>query len=385
MRRFASIIVAAGVLVATISAARNDKPNQPADLTVHEWGTFTSVAGEDGRAVEWRALAGATDLPCFVDRPGSQGWINKLSFTAMVRMETPVLYFYAPREMNASAKVRFPLGVMTEWYPKTTSKQGGQLEVTGLEWNDVRVRPESNPAFPTEPGESHYYTARNTDAAPLRVNNQDEKFLFYRGVGKFQPPISVRLSDRKVLIENLAKEPIPFAVVFENRAGKPAFHYVKNVTGSVTVDRDELNAYPNDLWVRDILAKILVVSGLYGKEAQAMVNTWRDSWFEEGMRVFYIVPTGEVDGILPLEIQPKPAQIARVFVGRMEVITPEMQNAVVAAVQNNDQEQLSKQGRFLGAVIDRLMKTASGEEHARFQTVLNRATDKAFSADLRCK
>src|ERR1051325_6287445 len=116
MRRFASIIIAAGVLLSSIAAKPNDQPNS-SDLTVHEWGTFTSVAGEDGRAVEWRALAGATDLPCFVGRAGSQGWINKLSFTAKVRMETPVLYFYAPREMTASAKVRFPQGVMTEWYP----------------------------------------------------------------------------------------------------------------------------------------------------------------------------------------------------------------------------------------------------------------------------
>src|SRR5215813_10648958 len=138
MRRFASIITAAGVLFATMALARNDKPNQSGDLTVHEWGTFTSVAGEDGRAVEWRALAGATDLPCFVNRPGFQGWINKLSFTAMVRMETPVLYFYAPREMTASAKVRFPQGVMTEWYPQATRKEGGNLEFTGLDWNDIR-------------------------------------------------------------------------------------------------------------------------------------------------------------------------------------------------------------------------------------------------------
>ena len=37
-------------------------------LTVHEWGTFTSIAGEDGRAIEWLALDGPTDLPCFVER-----------------------------------------------------------------------------------------------------------------------------------------------------------------------------------------------------------------------------------------------------------------------------------------------------------------------------
>jgi len=36
-------------------------------LTAHEWGTFTSIAGADGQAVEWSALTGSTDLPSFVE------------------------------------------------------------------------------------------------------------------------------------------------------------------------------------------------------------------------------------------------------------------------------------------------------------------------------
>jgi len=37
------------------------------DVTVHEWGTFTASAGNDGRAVLWQTSRGATDLPGFVD------------------------------------------------------------------------------------------------------------------------------------------------------------------------------------------------------------------------------------------------------------------------------------------------------------------------------
>ncbi len=33
-------------------------------------------------------------------------------------METPVIYFYSPREVVASVQVRFPYGVITEWYPE---------------------------------------------------------------------------------------------------------------------------------------------------------------------------------------------------------------------------------------------------------------------------
>ena len=39
----------------------------PGDLTVHEWGTFTTVAGQDGLAIDWLPLGGPTDLPCFVE------------------------------------------------------------------------------------------------------------------------------------------------------------------------------------------------------------------------------------------------------------------------------------------------------------------------------
>src|SRR5262249_27296266 len=41
-------------------------------LTVHEWGTFTSIAGRDGNAVLWRPLAGTADLPSFVYQIGGR-------------------------------------------------------------------------------------------------------------------------------------------------------------------------------------------------------------------------------------------------------------------------------------------------------------------------
>src|SRR5438477_10594958 len=89
---------------------------QPSDLTVHEWGTFTSVAGEDGSAVDWDALGGKDDLPGFVNDFGHR--CSKWRLTGTVRMETPVMYFYSPRELDAHVKVAFPQGLITEWYPR---------------------------------------------------------------------------------------------------------------------------------------------------------------------------------------------------------------------------------------------------------------------------
>jgi len=44
------------------------------------------------------------------------------------------------------------------------------------------------------------------------------------------------------------------------------------------------------------------------------VETWKDSWFEEGSRLIYIVPRGFIDNVLPSPINPAPGQIVRVFV-----------------------------------------------------------------------
>src|SRR5882757_4245004 len=89
-----------------------------ANLTVHEWGTFTSVAGENGAPVPWAALAAPSDLPCFVYRLRAQ--CVKCNTTSIMRMETPVLYFYSPRPTAVSVHVDLPRGIITEWYPKAT-------------------------------------------------------------------------------------------------------------------------------------------------------------------------------------------------------------------------------------------------------------------------
>lgn len=49
-----------------------DEQQTAPDLTVHEWGTFTAIAGKDGRAIEWLPLGlprfpASTDLPKFVE------------------------------------------------------------------------------------------------------------------------------------------------------------------------------------------------------------------------------------------------------------------------------------------------------------------------------
>ena len=80
----------------------------------------------------------------------------------------------------------------------------------------------------------------------------------------------------------------------------------------------------------------LIGQGLYKKEAEAMVNTWRSSWFgEQGTRLFYMLPQRITDELLPLEIEPRPDTTLRVLVGRMELMTPEDEARVIELVRTS--------------------------------------------------
>src|SRR5437667_6658481 len=80
------------------------------------WIVVVVLLSEIGAAVDWDALGGKDDLPTFVNNFGYRCF--KWRLTGTVRMETPVIYFYSPRELDAHVKVAFPRGLITEWYPK---------------------------------------------------------------------------------------------------------------------------------------------------------------------------------------------------------------------------------------------------------------------------
>jgi len=340
-------------------------------------GTFTSVAGVDGRAIEWLPLGGPTDLPCFVKHfgttiykvaPGDPNVLldyesAKATLWGKVRMETPVLYFYAGKPASLDVRVQFPRGIVTEFYPAPTGFQPTitpttlrQASYQGyVEWRGVQVSPTVAPTFAHSGGSSRYYAARATDATPLRVGRESEKFLFYRGVGGFDVPIeAIAGDDGSVRTRNLgAWGALPNVVLFENRGGRIGYRINGELTGQATISAPVLSGSLTVL--RTELASLLVHAGLTQKEAAAMVETWRDSWFEEGTRVFYILPSRAVDAILPLTITPEPDSVARVFVGRMDVITRTTLNTVERAIATDDTQTLLRYARFLNPITDRLL------------------------------
>src|SRR5262249_14548353 len=176
------IFTLATALLAVAVSTPNPLPAGPkqlgsSPLTVHEWGTFTSIAGADGHAVEWLPPL-TSDLPSFVER--YRGAYVKASLAGTIRMETPVIYFYARNETSVSVRVSFSKGLITEWYPHADSvspadpprhqQSSWQPPVDGsIAWTSISVSPNQSSDFAKENLASHYYAARQTSATPLAV------------------------------------------------------------------------------------------------------------------------------------------------------------------------------------------------------------------------
>jgi hypothetical protein len=345
------------------------------DLVAHEWGTFTSVADENGLPVSWAALSAPSDLPCFVYRLSAQ--CVKCNATSTVRMETPVLYFYGPHTATVSVHVDLPSGVITEWYPKATGVPSDVTYGNGgkIDWGPVQITPGAMPMLINDGSDSHYYPARNTDSAALRVDNEEEKLLFYRGIAEKGVALDAQLMDNGTIeLRNRGTDTIPFAVVFENRGGKAGYRLWRYLDGKAAVPLPDLTDNVKDLH-RD-LADALMDAGLFPKEANAMIDTWRDSWFEEGMRVFYILSRKTVDDVLPLKITPAPASVVRAFVGRVEVFSPAVREALKTALATGDTATLAKCSRFLEPFLARLRGVAIAPRAATFLNAMRAQNSK---------
>jgi hypothetical protein len=168
---FTRAFVGSAVLLTFLAFPRVHFASQgssPSELTVHEWGTFTSISGKDGHPIEWLPLTDSTDLPSFVEHLREPNFKGGLRGT--VRMETPVIYFYSPRVTTLSVRVSFAKGLITEWYPHSASaaaiepRKGFSLYLMqgpgNITWNSVHIEPGAATDFPRDAKENHYYAAR---------------------------------------------------------------------------------------------------------------------------------------------------------------------------------------------------------------------------------
>jgi hypothetical protein len=362
-----------------------------ADFVAHEWGTFTSVQGADGIQIEWNPFV-TTDLPKFVydrNRPNGETRpqpfavnLGKGAFVALQRMETPVIYFYADEEVTVDVNVRFPQGIVTEWYPQTVTNATRQTR-----WEKVTVLPQAKDAglLPNDGSKTHYYAARETDAAILRVpangkKLEHEKFLFYRGIGSFRAPLNVTMGANEdyLQVHNSDPQELRHLFVLQVRGTTARLTRV-NYLGSnhretIKLSREEKPIAEVQKQIVGAMREALVSEGLYSPEAAAMVETWRESWFgEQGLRVLYVLPRQWADRVLPLSIEPQPRELVRVMVGRAEVITPRMEWELMKQIvkfSDGDSEAVSQlqglgMGRFADAAVRRMLGRTPSPEFSR--------------------
>ena len=94
------------------------------EFIVHEWGTFTSVSGSDGRLLPGMERE-EEFLPTFVHSlagvwPATKGWSRPVA-NVTIKMETPVIYFYSDVARSVTVDVAFRGGSISQWYPERSS------------------------------------------------------------------------------------------------------------------------------------------------------------------------------------------------------------------------------------------------------------------------
>jgi hypothetical protein len=405
-------LLALAALCATASPARSG------GLVVHEWGTFTSVQGGDGKLLMWQAQQ-IGELPEFVYnwyRPGLNRqtpmnlMFGKGGVSGLQRMETPVIYFYSGREMNVDVDVRFPKGMITEWYPQVAQLGPCQPVAKSpadfiknstseslIHWQNVRISPpesqnELERQLPFSTNGTHYFAARETDAAILHVNNmaitnaadEYERFLFYRGTGSFGTPLVVTTTDDGIIgIQNTGNKPINHLFLLHIENGRAEWAHLDTLKAGKRQSWRRLNSVPAEKrlaqdefqkQISEAMTEALKIEKLYPAEASAMVKTWSKSWFtEDGVRVLYILPRDWTDETLPLKLNPEPRELLRVMVGRAEVITPALQKEIAEQLKLSQagdtaaNERMTgywkRLGRFAGPAMQLASKLVKPEEN----------------------
>ena len=372
--------------------------NSLAKFEAHEWGTFTSLVGSDGitqdgmyhedeRLPNFVHGFGAIQQPEPVPprpapfppqpRPPCRGkgcFFEEFYDTNVItqKMETPVIYFYTDARRTVSVNVRFPEGVVTETYPApiATSPDRGNIREAknGNTTFRVDVLPEVTGNLPFVASDNIYGHARNVASNVIRSGSEVEKFIFYRGIGKFQPRLGLRSEGGHLYFQpERGRVPVATFLVHVDGSGYGQMMPVEGLSaGRRTVvskfqldalmkSRQPFSGFLRGTAMSDALVSALESAGLYEDEAKAMVKTWEHGYLKvPGLRLLYVLPRTEVDQVLPLTITPAPEAIERAFVARIEILLDTEEVALVDRVRNDTTLRASDFGRFAEPILRRL-------------------------------
>ena len=346
-------------------------------LIVHEWGTITTRHLPDGQPTgRLNRIEASEVLPAFVHKFEPPQTRNKgertLAKTPLtpgrpdvtMRLETPVIYFYPGQDQSKSkdfkVEVSFRGGVINEFYPKASASVEVDVERINEKmdagiiqsWNgevlDNYVRgsitwsvadlPIKANILKTE--NSVWVAPRKTDSLYVEaISGESEKYLFYRGVAHLDALMQTRcsssevtlLAPSKMLWLATATTAIPTVwIVAVDERGEVAFRAIEHVTLQKDLASKTIQSVPwftadqfrpeNLAGLKLSMKNALVEEGLFPKEADAMLATWKKSYFEDaGRRIFYIVPSEWLAYHLPVKVSVR-HELSRAFIGRIDLI-----------------------------------------------------------------
>jgi hypothetical protein len=368
------------------------------DLIVHEWGTFLGMNGSDGVSLDGMYHE-EHSLPAFVH---SRSRDQLRLPIVLIKGETPVIYFYTKDRQRVSLGVGFPRGVWTQWYPQASmvspsliqnAETPDRLSGGRIYWQ-AEVIPASgidrDLKLPATSGDALWNHARQVDAAYVKTSDgtkdpaspEFEKFLFYRGLGEARLPLQLNARQNGTLVldrDATLGEGVRqvFVIRVENGRGVykfyPALRPGEQFSDVLPAMSEARPLAEFTRAIADDLAARLTESGLYNKEARAMVNTWTSSYFQtDGVRALFVLPQSWTDAFIPMTVSPKPKQIVRVMVGRLELLTAGRESLAENAVRDltsgdsGKRQQafrfLHDQGRYVEPIVRRVMKTTKNDD-----------------------
>jgi len=378
------LLIACFLLTATgLIVAASDSQG----LVVHEWGTFLAMNGSDGVSLDGMYHEEHA-LPPFVHARSKDQLRLPMS---RLKGETPVIYFYTRDVMKATVEVDFPTGLWTQWYPQATAVSPGLVQVGSplrtrdgrIAW-DVVLRPANmkNGTLPATEKDALWNYARDVDAAYVsdspEASEAPERFIFYRGLGEVPMPIDVRVADGRISATTAEPQGLHHLFVLRVENGRAAYTYTTRLGNGDRFDQplpSMADALPIDQFAERIsqdMAYWLTASGLYKPEAQAMVNTWKSSYFKtDGVRLLFVLPQAWTNRFIPMRIKPQPQELVRVMVGRVELLSPEREKraeraiSLLASPDASERdwafETLQSEGRYVEPIIRRTLRTSTDE------------------------
>ena len=412
------ILIASALTLAAIAiwpsperatASRRAAPSDSTGLIVHEWGTFLAMNGSDGVSLDGMYHEEHA-LPSFVHARSKDQLHLPMS---RVKGETPVIYFYPRQLSKVQVEVDFPTGLWTQWYPQATTVAPGIVQVSSppqprhgrISWS-VLVRPPDmkHGEPPATSSDALWNYARDVDAGFVTTDRTQstspeewERFIFYRGLGEAPLPVQMRFSDGRITASTTERDGLHHLFVLRVENGRGAYTYTTALKPDSGFDQAVPamdHALPLDQFVEQVSADVasrLVASGLYKKEALAMVNTWKSSYFKtDGVRVLFVMPQSWTDRFIPMRITPAPEQLVRVMVGRVELLDRDRESraekAIGALASSNPQvreqafDLLRSEGRYVEPIVRRTLQASTDEQ---VRTLARRLLLTDFVTELR--